>query len=29
MAEENGAIWVCRGLKTPLAVLWPRLKKWN
>ena len=29
MAEENGAIWVCRGLKTPLAELWPRLKKWN
>lgn len=29
MAEENGAIWVCRGLKTPLPELWPRLKKWN
>ncbi len=29
MAEENGPIWVCRGLKTPLAELWPRLKKWN
>ncbi len=29
MAEENGAIWVCRGLKTPLPDLWPRLKKWN
>lgn len=29
MAEENGPIWVCRGLKTPLGELWPRLKKWN
>lgn len=29
MAEENGPIWVCRGLKTPLPELWPRLKKWN
>ncbi len=29
MAEENGPIWVCRGLKTPLAELWPKLKKWN
>ncbi|MFN7989488.1 MAG: glycosyltransferase family 39 protein [Thermoanaerobaculia bacterium] len=29
MAEENGAIWVCRGLKTPLPELWPRLKHWN
>ena len=29
MAEENGAIWVCRGLKTPLAELWPRVKHWN
>jgi hypothetical protein len=29
MAEENGSIWVCRGLKTPLPELWPRLKHWN
>ena len=29
MAEENGPIWVCRGLKTPLQELWPRLKHWN
>lgn len=29
MAEENGPIWVCRGLKTPLPELWPRLRKWN
>ena len=29
MAEENGPIWVCRGLRTPLGELWPRLKKWN
>jgi len=29
MAEENGSIWVCRGLKTPLGELWPKLKHWN
>ncbi|MCC6132246.1 MAG: glycosyltransferase family 39 protein [Acidobacteria bacterium] len=29
MEEENGPIWVCRGLKTPLPELWPRLKHWN
>jgi 4-amino-4-deoxy-L-arabinose transferase-like glycosyltransferase len=29
MAEENGPIWVCRGLKVSLPELWPRLKKWN
>jgi hypothetical protein len=29
MAEENRPIFVCRGLKTPLAELWPRLKHWN
>jgi hypothetical protein len=29
MAEENGVIWVCRGLKTPLPELWPLLKHWN
>ena len=29
MAEENRPIYVCRGLKTPMAELWPRLKNWN
>jgi hypothetical protein len=29
MAEENGAIWVCRGLKLPLSEAWPRVKHWN
>jgi hypothetical protein len=29
MAEENGPIFVCRGLKWPLAEVWPKLKKWN
>ncbi len=29
MAEENRDILVCRGLKMPLAELWPRLKHWN
>lgn len=29
MAEENGPIHVCRGLKTPMPELWPRLKHWN
>ena len=29
MAEENNPIYVCRGLKTSLAELWPRLKHWN
>jgi hypothetical protein len=29
MAEENRPIYVCRGLKTPLSELWPRLKHWN
>jgi hypothetical protein len=29
MAEENNAIFVCRGLKVPLQTLWPRLKNWN
>jgi len=29
MAEENNPIWVCRGLKTPIQELWPRLKHWN
>lgn len=29
MAEENGPIYVCRGLHPPLEELWPRLKHWN
>ena len=29
MEEENRPIHVCRGLKTPLKELWPRLKQWN
>jgi hypothetical protein len=29
MAEENGAIWVCRGLRLPLSEAWPRVKHWN
>jgi hypothetical protein len=29
MAEENGTIWVGRGLKVPLTELWPELKHWN
>jgi len=29
MAEEHFRILVCRGLKTPLPELWPRLKNWN
>jgi hypothetical protein len=29
MEEENGPIFVCRGLRTPLVELWPRLKNWN
>lgn len=29
MEEENNPIYLCRGLKTPLAELWPRLKHWN
>ncbi len=29
MAEENGPIHVCRGLKTPLSEMWPRVKHWN
>ncbi len=29
MAEENGPIHICRGLKTPLPELWPRVKHWN
>lgn len=29
MAEENRPIYVCRGLRAPLAEIWPRLKHWN
>ncbi len=29
MAEENRDILVCRGMKMPLAELWPQLKHWN
>jgi hypothetical protein len=29
MAEERFHILVCRGLKTPLAELWPKIKHWN
>jgi hypothetical protein len=29
MDEENGPIFVCRGLHPPLVELWPRLKSWN
>ena len=29
MAEENRAIYLCRGLKKPLAEMWPGLKHWN
>ena len=29
MDEENRPIYLCRGLKTPLRDLWPRIKHWN
>jgi hypothetical protein len=29
MAEEHYTVLVCRGLKTPIRDLWPRLKHWN
>ncbi len=29
MAEENRPIYLCRGLKRPLAEMWPDLKHWN
>ena len=29
MAEENRAIYICRGLRAPLPELWPGLKHWN
>ncbi|HPW56904.1 MAG: glycosyltransferase family 39 protein [Thermoanaerobaculaceae bacterium] len=29
MAEENRPIYLCRGLRTPLAEMWPDLRHWN
>ncbi|MBS1766198.1 MAG: glycosyltransferase family 39 protein [Acidobacteria bacterium] len=29
MGEENGPIYLCRGVKTPLKELWPSLKHWD
>lgn len=29
MAEEKRPIFLCRGLRTPLAQMWPDLKLWN
>ncbi len=29
MEEENRAIYLCRGLRVPLAQMWPDLKHWN
>jgi 4-amino-4-deoxy-L-arabinose transferase-like glycosyltransferase len=29
MEEENRPIYLCRGLRAPLATLWPGLKHWN
>ncbi len=29
MAEENGPIYLCRGVKTPMKELWPGLKHWD
>lgn len=29
MGEEQFNILICRGLKTPLSELWPKLKHWN
>jgi hypothetical protein len=29
MAEENRSIYLCRGLKRPLAEVWDELKNWN
>jgi hypothetical protein len=29
MAEENRPIFLCRGLKRPLAMVWDELKHWN
>ena len=29
MPEENRPIYLCRSLRTPLKVLWPRITHWN
>lgn len=29
MAEEHQTIFLCRGIKEPLAQLWPKVKVWN
>jgi hypothetical protein len=29
MRYENGPIYLCRGLHTPLKVLWPRITRWT
>lgn len=29
MEEENGPIYLCRGVKTPLKELWPKLRHWD
>lgn len=29
MAEENGPVYICRGLKWDLRTAWPMLKKWH
>jgi hypothetical protein len=29
MPRENFPIYLCRGIKTPLAELWPEVKKWD
>jgi hypothetical protein len=29
MAEENRPIYLCRGLKEPMATFWPQIKHWN
>jgi len=29
MPYENFSLFLCRGPKTPIAKIWPRLKKWN
>ena len=29
MAEENGPVYICRGLKWNLQAIWPKLKKWH
>ena len=29
MPEENGPIYLCRRLRTPLGELWPKIKRWR